>query len=226
MSIPPYPGPLPEPGPFSTSDSQYPGTRPPIKYIWPKRIAVILAGLAVVGGIGVGVTTLFHKDGTAATSQETVQTASPAPTGSQAPTAPPGSQAPVTTTAPMKLNQAVTDSAGALTTEQTAEVKSAVKSLQSARDVRLWVVYVDAFDGPPVEWARKTSSLTRMGDRDAILAIATTQRKYAFLVASDAAQGTGQAVGDLRRDTVEPLLRDSDFAGAAVAAANGLQALG
>ena len=226
MSIPPYPGPLSEPGSFSTADGQYPGTRPPIKYIWPKRIAVILAGLAVVGGIGVGVTTLFDKDSTEATSQETVQSAPPAPGGSQAPTAPEGSQTPATMSAPMKLNQAVTDSAGALTTEQTAEVKSAVKSLQSARDVRLWVVYVDAFDGPPVEWARKTSSLTRMGDRDAILAIATTQRKYAFLVASDAAQGTGQAVGDLRRDTVEPLLRDSDFAGAAVAAANGLQALG
>jgi len=226
VSIPPYPGPLSEPGSFSTADGQYPGTRPPIKYIWPKRIAVILAGLAVVGGIGVGVTTLFDKDSTEATSQETVQSAPPAPGGSQAPTAPEGSQTPATMSAPMKLNQAVTDSAGALTTEQTAEVKSAVKSLQSARDVRLWVVYVDAFDGPPVEWARKTSSLTRMGDRDAILAIATTQRKYAFLVASDAAQGTGQAVGDLRRDTVEPLLRDSDFAGAAVAAANGLQALG
>ena len=226
MSIPPYPGPLSEPGSFSTADGQYPGTRPPIKYIWPKRIAVILAGLAVVGGIGVGVTTLFDKDSTEATSQETVQSAPPAPGGSQAPTAAEGSQAPATKSAPMKLNQAVTDSAGALTTEQTAEVKSAVKSLQSARDVRLWVVYVDAFDGPPVEWARKTSSLTRMGDRDAILAIATTQRKYAFLVASDAAKGTGQAVGDLRRDTVEPLLRDSDFAGAAVAAANGLQALG
>jgi len=215
-----------EPGSFSTSDSQYSGTRPPIKYIWPKRIAVILAGLAVVGGIGVGVTTLFHKDGTAATSQETVQSAAPAPTGSQAPPAPEGSQAPATMTAPMKLNQAVTDSAGALTAEQTAEVKSAVKSLQSARDIRLWVVYVDAFDSPPVEWARKTSSLTRMGDRDAILAIATTQRKYAFLVASDAAKGTGQAVGDLRRNSVEPRLRDNDFAGAAVAAANGLQALG
>jgi hypothetical protein len=226
VSIPPYPGPLSEPGSFGTADGQYPGTRPAIKYVWPKRIAVILAGLAVVGGIGVGVTTLFDKDSTEATSQETVQYAPPAPGGSQAPTAPEGSQTPATMSAPMKLNQAVTDSAGALTTEQTAEVKSAVKSLQSARDVRLWVVYVDAFDGPPVEWARKTSSLTRMGDRDAILAIATTQRKYAFLVASDAAQGTGQAVGDLRRDTVEPLLRDSDFAGAAVAAANGLQALG
>lgn len=208
MSTPPYPGPLPEPSR---------GTPPPIKYVWPKRIAVILAGLALVGGIGVGVKTLLSNDGTAATSQETVQSAPPAPGGSQAPAA---------TTAPMKLSQAVTDSAGALTSEQTVEVKSAVKGLQTARDIRLWVVYVDAFDGPPGEWARKTSSLTRMGDRDAILAIATKQRKYAFLVATAASNGSEQAVNDLRRNKVEPRLRDSDFAGAAVAAATGLQAVG
>jgi len=217
VSTPPYPGPLPE---------QSRGTPPPIKYVWPKRIAVILAGLALVGGIGVGVKTLLQSDGTAATSQETVQSASPAPGGSQAPPAPGASQAPAATTAPMKLSQAVTDSAGALTSEQTVEVKSAVKSLQTARDIRLWVVYVDAFDGPPGEWARKTSSLTRMGDRDAILAIATKQRKYAFLVATAASNGSEQAVNDLRRDKVEPRLRDSDFAGAAVAAATGLQAVG
>lgn len=199
---------------------------PPIKYVWPKRIAVILAGLAIVGGIGFGVKTLVNDDGTAATSQETVQSASPTPGGSQVPTAPGDSQAPSATTAPMKLSYAVTDSAGALTSEQTDEVKSAVKSLQAARDIRLWVVYVDAFDGPALEWARETSSLTKMQDRDAILAIATKQRKYAFLVGPGAAKGSEQAISDLRRDKVEPRLRDSDFAGAAVAAATGLQAVG
>ena len=235
MSTPPYPGPLPENNPFSTVGGQSSGTPPPIKYIWPKRIAVILAGLALVGGIGFGVKTLLGNDGTAATSQETVQSAPPAPGGSQAPTAPgdsqaptaPGdSQAPTAPTAPMTLRQAVTDSTGELSSEQTAEVKSAVKSLQTARDVRLWVVYVDAFDAPPAEWARKTGSLTKMGDRDAILAIATKQRKYAFLVAPAATNGPEQSVNDLRRNKIEPRLRDSDFAGAAVAAATGLQALG
>jgi uncharacterized membrane protein YgcG len=124
----------------------------------------------------------------------------------------------------MTLGQAVTDSAGALSSEQTAEVKSAVKDLQAARDVRLWVVYVDAFDGPPGEWARKTISLTKMGERDAILAVATKQRKYAFLVAPAAADR--QAIDDVRINSIEPKLRDGDFPGAAVAAASGLQALG
>ncbi len=225
MSIPPYP----EDNSFGTLDGQSTGTRAPIKYIWPKRIAVILAGLAVVGGIGFGVKTLLPTDDSASTSRETVQSASPAPAPSQAPQSPApgasqGPQAPTGPQAPMTLSQAVTDTAGALSSEQTAEVKSAVKSLQAARDVRLWVVYVDAFNVPPGEWARKTLSLTNMGDRDAILAVATKQRKYAFLVAPAAANR--QAVDDMRITTIEPKLRDGDFAGAAVAAATGLQALG
>ena len=219
MSIPPYH----EADSFGTLNGQPTGARVPIKYIWPKRIAVILAGLAVVGGIGFGAKTLLQSDDSASTSRETVQSPSQAPAPSQAPQspAPAASQAP---TAPMTLTQAVTDSDGALSSEQIAEVKSAVKSLQAARDVRLWVVYVDAFNIPPGEWARKTLSLTNMGERDAILAVATKQRKYAFLVAPAAANR--QATEDMRVNTIEPKLRDGDFAGAAVAAATGLQALG
>ena len=219
MSIPPYP----EANSFGNPDGQPTATRVPIKYIWPKRIAVILAGLALVGGIGFGVKSLLHTDDSASTSRETVQTPSQVPAPSQAPQSqvPAASQA---LQAPMTLSQAVTDSAGALSSEQIAEVKSAVKSLQAARDVRLWVVYVDAFNVPPGEWARKTLSLTNMGERDAILAVATKQRKYAFLVAPAAANR--QVVDDMRITTIEPKLRDGDFAGAAVAAATGLQALG
>ncbi len=171
---------------------------------------------------------LTNEDASTA-SQETVQSASPAPAPPQAPQ-PPGpadQQAPaVSLAAPMRLDQAVTDSSGVLNSEQLAEVTSAVTNLQAARDVRLWVVYVDAFKIPPGEWARATGSLTNMGDRDAILAVATTQRKYAFLVSSAASNDSKQAVGDMRRNNIEPRLRDGDFAGAAVAAATGLQALG
>ncbi len=227
MSIPPYP----EADSFSTVDGRPTGPRPPIKYVWPKRIAVIVVGLSLLGGIGFGVKALLRKDDTATTSQETVQPASPtaAPSeGAQSPAPAPSEvpQAPTAATAPMKLDLAVTDSAGALSSEQAAEVKSAVKSLQEARDVRLWVVYVDAFNVPPVEWARTTRSLTKMEDRDAILAVATKQRKYAFLVSPAAANGSEQAVDDMRRNNIEPKLRENDFAGAAVAAAAGLQGLG
>jgi hypothetical protein len=227
MSVPPYP----EANSFGTRDGQPTGTRVPIKYVWPKRIAVILAGLALLGGIGFGVKALLPEDDSAGTSGETVEAASPGPAPSQAPQSPApeaaqAPQSPTGSTASMTLGQAVTDSAGALSSEQTAEVNSAVKSLQAARDIRLWVVYVDAFDVPPGEWARKTLSLTKMGERDAILAVATKQRKYAFLVAPAAANRQEQAIDDMRTNTIEPKLRDGDFAGAAVAAATGLQTLG
>lgn len=227
MSIPPNPGPYPEPPSLVNLDGQSVGARPPISYIWPKRIAVILAGLALLGGIGFGVKSLLHKEDTATTSQETVQPAAPTPPQAPQPPPPGVVEAPqVPSAAPMKLDRAVTDSAGALRSEQTAEVKTAVKSLQEARGVRLWVVYVDAFDVSPVDWARKTLSLTKAGDGDAILAVATKQRNYVFLVSPAAANGSEQAVNDMRRNTIEPKLRDDDFAGAAVAAATGLQALG
>ena len=115
MSIPPYP----EADSFGALDGQPTGTRVPIKYIWPKRIAVILAGLAVVGGIGFGVKALLPSDDSASTSRETVQSASQAPAPTQAPEspAPAASQAP---TAPMTLGQAVTDSSGTLSSEQIA----------------------------------------------------------------------------------------------------------
>ena len=57
-------------------------------------------------------------------------------------------------------------------------------------------------------------------DEDAILAVATGDRAYAFLV-PEAATG-GVDVDTLRRNDVEPALRRGDWAGAAVAAANGL----
>ena len=168
MSIPPHPG----SDPFSTVDRQSRGSP-------ADQVRLAEADRRHRGRAGhrgrdrLRCQTLLHKENNAATSQETVQPAPPAPGASQAPTAP---------TAPMKLGQAVTDTFGALSSEQTAEVKSAVKSLQAAREVRLWVIYVAAFDGPPGSGSQDPCP-HQDGDRDAILAIATKQRKYAFLVA-------------------------------------------
>ena len=65
-----------------------------------------------------------------------------------------------------------------------------------------------------------------MSNEDAILAVATGQRSYAFLVPSAAAGGSSTKVDDIRRDRIEPALRNNDWAGAATAAATGLAGLG
>lgn len=122
---------------------------------------------------------------------------------------------------PSRLSDYVTDDSGALSADGLAKVKSAVDNLYNARRVRLWVVYVDTFSTPNADgWARDTMRISGFQDEDAILAIATKDRAYSFLVPN--AAHTGVDVNALRRNDVEPFLRRNDWAGAAIAAANGL----
>ena len=122
---------------------------------------------------------------------------------------------------PLRLADYVTDDANALSGGQRAQVQTAVDDLYSARRIRLWVVYVDSFSGQSAEtWAQNTMRISDFQDEDAILAVATGDRAYAFLVPKAAAGGVD--VDSLRRNEIEPALRQGDWAGAAVAAAGGL----
>lgn len=128
---------------------------------------------------------------------------------------------------PFRLPDQVTDNAGALNDRQRADVQKAVDKLYSDRHVRLWVVFVQSFAPQgAVGWAQQTQKISDLGSEDAILAVATEQRSYAFLVSPTAAGGSSTKVDNLRRDAIEPALRNKDWAGAAVAAANGLDGLG
>lgn len=124
---------------------------------------------------------------------------------------------------PLRLPGYVTDNAGVLTESSRAAVTSAVDKLYADRRIRLWVVYVDDFSGQSaVDWAQRTARTSELGDSDALLAVSTTGRAYAFLVPSTV-QGVNETqVDDLRRNQIEPALRNGDWSGAAVAAANGL----
>jgi predicted nucleic acid-binding Zn-ribbon protein len=128
---------------------------------------------------------------------------------------------------PFRLPDYVTDNAGALNDKQLSDVQKAVDQLYSDRRVRLWVVFVDSFAPKgAVAWAQDTRVVSDLGNQDAILAVATGERSYAFLVPPAAAGGSSTKVDDIRRDKIEPALRGDDWAGAAVAAANGLAAVG
>ena len=124
---------------------------------------------------------------------------------------------------PFRLPDTVTDNAGVLDERQLAEVQRAVDQLYTERRVRLWVVFVESFAPKgAVGWAQQTRTTSDLSNDDAILAVATGQRSYAFLVPSAAAGGSSTRVDDIRRDRIEPALRNSDWAGAATAAASGL----
>ena len=123
---------------------------------------------------------------------------------------------------PFRLSDYVTDNANALSGSGLSNVQSAVQDLYNSRQVRLWVVYVDSFSGQTAEtWARNTRRTSDLQDEDAILAVATADRAYALLVPTSATGGVD--VDTVRRNDVEPALRRGDWAGAAVAAANGLE---
>jgi predicted nucleic acid-binding Zn-ribbon protein len=124
---------------------------------------------------------------------------------------------------PFRLPGYVNDGANALSGSESSEVQQAVDKLYNDRHIRLWVVYVNTFSGQnAVSWTEQTRRLSDIGGQDAILAVATADRAYAFLPPTTGLGGFD--VNELRVNEIEPELRQSDWAGAAIAAANGLNA--
>jgi uncharacterized membrane protein YgcG/predicted nucleic acid-binding Zn-ribbon protein len=124
---------------------------------------------------------------------------------------------------PFRLASYIIDEAGALSGADREAIQSATGKLYSDRHIQLWVVFVDNFSGQPaVSWAQNTRSASDLGDFDALLAVATVDRSYAFLVPNKVTTISSSQVDDLRRNQIEPLLRRGDWSGAAVAAAKGL----
>jgi uncharacterized membrane protein YgcG len=127
---------------------------------------------------------------------------------------------------PFRLPGYVTDEANALSSSGFSDVQQAVERLYNDHRIRLWVVYVDTFSGQgAVSWAESTMRASDFGSEDALLAVATTDRAYAFQV-PPASGVSPSTVDELRRNEIEPALRRSDWAGAAVAAADGLGGAG
>ncbi|MCX2711654.1 TPM domain-containing protein [Mycolicibacterium sp. J2] len=124
---------------------------------------------------------------------------------------------------PFRLPSQIVDSANALSGQDMNQVTQAIDKLYADRHVRLWVVYVDTFSGQDAEpWARATQEASDLGSYDALLAVATTDRAYAFLAGGVAASNA--EANTLRRNDIEPALRDGNWAQAAIAAAEDLTA--
>ncbi len=124
---------------------------------------------------------------------------------------------------PSKLTDHITDSTGVLTDSGRAAVSSAIDRLYRDRHIQLWVVYVDNFSRfKPDNWADRTRSASEMGDHDALLAVATNTKLYAFTVPPKVQGLTAAELNSLRSKQIEPAVGAKDWSGAAVAAADGL----
>lgn len=122
---------------------------------------------------------------------------------------------------PLRLATQITDQAGALSASQAASVQRAIDRLYDDRRIKLWVVFVEDFSGQNyIGWAQNTMRLSDFGDDDALLAVATVDRAFAFQV-PDTLVDTARA-DDIRRNSIGPSLRREDWAGAAIAAADQL----
>ena len=126
---------------------------------------------------------------------------------------------------PMRLATQLTDNAGVLSNSQQANVHSALDRLYEDRRIRLWVVFVEDFSGQNyLGWAQSTMSLSDFGDDDVLLSVATVDRAFAFQVPDTAPNGVASRAEDIRRNNIGPALSREDWAGAAIAAANALNA--
>lgn len=124
---------------------------------------------------------------------------------------------------PSKLTDHITDSTGVLTASDRAAVSAAIDRLNRDRHIQLWVVYVDNFNRfKPDNWADRTRSVSGLGDHDALLAVATNTKLYAFSVPAQVQGLTPAELNSLQTNQIEPVLGAKNWGGAAVAAADGL----
>ncbi|MFJ6353439.1 MULTISPECIES: TPM domain-containing protein [unclassified Streptomyces] len=118
----------------------------------------------------------------------------------------------------------ITDRVGALG-DRRPEVVRALDALYDARRVQLFVVYVRDFSGRPAQsWADTTAERNGLGRDDVLLAVATHDRQYGYSADPDS-RFTQAQLDDVARTAIEPALRQNDWAGAAIGAANGYSAV-
>ncbi|MEU7071990.1 TPM domain-containing protein [Streptomyces narbonensis] len=118
----------------------------------------------------------------------------------------------------------ITDRVDALG-DRRASVVEALDRLYDDRRVQLFVVYVRDFSGSPAQsWADATAERNGLGVEDLLLAVATHDRQYGYS-ADPASRFTQEQLDDVARTAIEPALRQNDWAGAAIGAANGYDAV-
>jgi uncharacterized membrane protein YgcG len=122
---------------------------------------------------------------------------------------------------PFRLGSQIEDPAGVLAGEEES-VATAIKALQTAGQVQLWVVYVDTFSGMTAQdWADATARKSDLGLNDVLLAVAVKDRAYAYSVDQDFELSQSQ-MDAVMVQKVEPALQDDQWAAAAVGAATGM----
>lgn len=124
------------------------------------------------------------------------------------------------------LDGQITDQTGLLSARR-ADVQAAIDRVESEAHYRLFVVYVNSFDGmDPTAWANATAEANNLGPNDVLLAVATDDRYYGMSVA-DASGLTSANLDAFENATVSALnaaanSANGDWAAAPISAADAL----
>lgn len=135
-----------------------------------------------------------------------------------------GAAAPALASPPVDLAGAyVLDETGVLDSD-IARVNQAINELFEATGAGLYVVVVDRFEGSAdsLAWADETASVSGLGDRDALLAIAVNDREYALSVGISFPATDAQLTA-AETDGLIPELRNDNWADGIVAYATSLR---
>ncbi len=121
---------------------------------------------------------------------------------------------------PLDVAGQITDEADVLGSDQ-PEVRQALDRFFDRTGLQLYVVYVPTFgDLTGEEWAAETYDKSGLGRADVLLAVATKDRAYGY--DTDNETFTADDLETVDRTRILPVLRNDDFAGAAIEAADGL----
>lgn len=117
----------------------------------------------------------------------------------------------------------VVDEAGVLSTSDVNAIQDRSEQLSESSGVDLWVVFVDEFTNPADagEWANVTAEANNLGPHQYLLAVATQGRAY-YLSGDSSGPVSEDELIAIEQQRVQPQLGDDDWAGAAIAAADGL----
>ncbi|MBT2498322.1 TPM domain-containing protein, partial [Agromyces sp. ISL-38] len=117
----------------------------------------------------------------------------------------------------------IVDTVGALGGEAD-EVVAAIDATADSNGRQLFVAFVDEFSNPAAAdaWADETAIANNLGTEDYLLAVAIEGSAYYLSAASDASL-SAEETDRISLEVVEPELREDDWAGAAIAAAEALR---
>ncbi|CAN5275066.1 hypothetical protein BH24ACT9_BH24ACT9_14420 [soil metagenome] len=124
--------------------------------------------------------------------------------------------------APLRAETQLTDNVDALGGGEADQVREALDRLREDDGTQLFVVFVASFDGLDGQsWADQSAEQSQLGSRDVLFAVAIEDRAYGLSVDQDFPI-SDEDLAELTATDVEPLLSEQDWAGAAIAFAEGL----